>query len=98
MKAVILIFALLTSNLSIVFNNTLPADCNVVSSEINNCLQTETDDCCSDFCNCNCCSHSSVITLITVKNNCENISTSIVNPTDQYLLEYQQIHWQPPKV
>lgn len=66
--------------------------------ETNDSEQTQSDDCCSGICFCNCCNQVFLLTLFTEQNICDNYSTRIKYFTIQNLSDYSSKHWQPPKV
>ena len=97
MKAAIFIFIVLATNFTYACDNSQSAECNDVQFETSELEQTETDNCCSELCNCNCCNQVSVLSLIMVQNICENYSTPIVYYPIKNLSDYSSSHWQPPK-
>jgi len=98
MKATIFIFILLTSSFIYACDNSTFDECNSVQLERNELSDTETQNCCSELCYCNCCNQVSVLSLIMVQNTCENYSTPRIHHSIQNLSDYSSYHWQPPKV
>mgnify|MGYP006998122095 FL=1 len=98
MKVAIYIILLFASTSIYACDSSQAEVCNTVQIQHDEFTQQETDDCCSEFCFCNCCNHVSVLGLIINQNNCENNSTSIIYHSSQNLSGYSSSKWQPPKI
>ena len=97
MKTAILIILILSAGSIFACQNSVANKCSTVQTKIVELSQSETKDCCSEYCFCNCCNQISIIILINnpkvVVNNITHLS-SILN---QNISGYLSLPWQPPK-
>jgi hypothetical protein len=98
MNVAILIFIIIVSNSIFACDNSSSVECKAVQLETNELSQTETDDCYSELCYCNCCNQLSVLSFIIVQNILENYSKPIISNSIQNLSDYSPPPWQPPKI
>ena len=98
MKTAIFIIIILVSNSIYACNNSSSDECNIIQNETNELTQSESDDCCSEYCFCNCCNQISVLSFSLMQNITYKLSSTIIINSIQNLSDYSSFHWQPPKV
>jgi hypothetical protein len=98
MKYVIFIFVLLFSTSIYACDNTSSDECSSVQLQYTDHTQTASDNCCDEFCFCNCCNQISLLGFIVEPNNSENYSPRIMYQSSQNFSGYFSTHWQPPKI
>ena len=98
MKTAIIIIIILSSSSISACNNSPTDEHIIIQLETNDFAQSETDDCCSEFCFCNCCNQISVLSLSLMQNITYKLSSTIIINSIQNLSDYSSFHWQPPKV
>lgn len=98
MKTAIIIIIILSTNSIYPCNNSQADECNIIQIVTNEFMETESNDCCNEFCFCNCCNQINILSLSMMQNITDKLASTIVVNSIQNLLDYSSYHWQPPKV
>ncbi|MBL1215532.1 MAG: hypothetical protein HND52_19355 [Ignavibacteriae bacterium] len=96
MKTALLIIFILSAGSIFACQNSVVNKCSTSQATIVELSQSETDDCCSEYCFCNCCNHISINILI---NNTKVVDNNMVHPhsnINQNISGYLSLPWQPP--
>lgn len=100
MKTAIFILIILASSSIYACNNSQSYECNSIQIERIELTGTdsESDNCCSEYCFCNCCNQISVLSYSMMQKISYKLTSTIVVSYFQNLSDYSPSHWQPPKV